>query len=41
MAECGPWLEALKEAKDILSIRKQDRKRWQGLFIKGGAEGIL
>lgn len=38
MAECGPWLEALKEAKDILSIRKQDRNRWQGLFIKLKAE---
>ncbi len=38
MAECGPWLEALKEAKDILSLRKQDRKKWQVLFIKLKAE---
>ncbi len=38
MAECSPWLEALKEAKDILSIRKQDRKKWQVLFIKLKAE---
>ncbi len=38
MAECDPWLEALKEAKDILSIRKQDRKKWQVLFVKLRAE---
>ncbi len=35
LAECGSWLETLKEVKDI---RKQDRKDWQGLF-KGGAMG--
>lgn len=34
MAECGPWLEALKEAKDIISIKKQDRKKWQVFLIK-------
>ena len=38
MAECGLWLEALKETKDILSIKKQDRKKWQVLFIKLKAE---
>ena len=38
IAECGLWLEALKEARDILSIRKQDRKKWQVLFIKLKAE---
>ena len=38
MTECGPWLEALKEAKNILSIRKQDRKRWQVLLFKLKAE---
>lgn len=41
--KCGRWLEGLKESKDILSMRKQDRKKWQVFihFIKGGANGIL
>ncbi len=38
MAECDPWLEALKEAMDILSIKKQNRKKWQVLFIKSKTE---
>ena len=38
MAECGPWLEAVKETKNILSVRKQDRKKWQVLFVKLKAE---
>ena len=38
MAECGPWLEAVKEAKNILSVRKQGRKKWQVLFVKLQAE---
>lgn len=38
MAECDPRLEALKETKDILNIKKQNCKKWQGLFIKLKAE---
>lgn len=34
----APGLEALKEAKDILSTKKQDRKKWQVFLIKLKAE---
>lgn len=38
MAECGPWLEAVKKTKNIFSVKKQDCKKWQVLSVKLKAE---
>ena len=34
MAEYNPWLEAMKEIKNIFNIKKQNCKKWQVLFVK-------